>query len=526
MSFPAARSASSSSSSSSSSIAAAFSCERRRRRRRRRLRLSSRHQSDGFDVGCRLRRRVSSSSSSSAREERSAKSDDDDDRERETREELLLLLREQLQQRENDDDKDDDDDDDVRFVCLALLDDEGAFFSSTTTMDSLDDDAPGTFAVLLSSPLLFCSSEKEEEEEEEEEEARRLCWTRLELKSTKRLKEDAISSLRAVSMEQRTKNNIKEEENRLVAVAYKPLAIGARKKVFRDAEKYFEETFSVSSSWSWSSSTTSEEKVENGRGSGDVSSSSRSSSSSYSSSTRGLFSSEDVKQLETYGFVVLDGVVPEQAVRQMYEHAESLADKLFPVDQDGRDDDLASIKIDIENPAASPLNLAGTFLWSLPRKLCEAASASSYPPPNCALAARARAENTALDKFAQLAKYDKRGARYDPHVDYDHNNSDGPEGSRISERNLTAILYFNVGYASEAEGCLRVFLDDREEENRAPVAAATAAAAAATLPPPPSPQKYVDVEPLPGRLVVFDSRRILHGVMPSYRRRWAITVWS
>jgi len=347
----------------------------------------------------------------------------------------------------------------------------------------------------------------------------------VELKSTKRLKEDAISSLRAVSTERRTKNNVKEEENRLVAVVYKPLAIGARKKVFRDAEKYFEETFSVSSSSSSSSSTTNEEKVENGRGSGDVSSSSRSSSSS-SSSTRGLFSSEDVKQLETYGFVVLDGVVPEQAVRQMYEHAESLADKLFPVDQDGRDDDLASIKIDIENPTASPLNLAGTFLWSLPRKLCEAASASSFPPPTCALAARARAENTALDKFAQLAKYDKRGARYDPHVDYDHNNSDGPEGSRISERNLTAILYFNVGYASEAEGCLRVFLDDREEENRAPVAAAAAAAAAATLRSLPSPQKYVDVEPLPGRLVVFDSRRILHGVMPSYRRRWAITVWS
>jgi hypothetical protein len=523
MSFP-----SSSSSSSSSSMAAAFACERRRLRR---------HQS-GFDnVGCRLRRRVSSSSSSSssssAREERSAKSDDDDD----TRAKHLLLrrLREQLQQqkqhkqRENDDKEDDD----VRFVCVALLsDDEGAFFSSstttTTTMDSLDDDAPGTFAVLLSSPLRFCSSEKEEEEEE----ARRLCcWTRVELKSTKRLKEDAISSLRrAVSTERRTRNDAKEkeEENRLVAVAYKPLAIGARKKAFRDAEKYFEETFSVS--FSSSSSTTSEEKVENGGDSGDVSSSRSSSSSSSSSSTRGLFSSEDVKQLETYGFVVLDGVVPEQAVRQMYEHAESLADKLFPVDQDGRDDDLASIKIDIDNPAASPLNLAGTFLWSLPRKLCEAASASSSPPPNCALAARARAENTALDKFAQLAKYDKRGARYDPHVDYDPNNSDGPEGSRISERNLTAILYFNVGYANEAEGCLRVFLDDREEENRAPVAAAAAAAAVAVTPPPPQQQhqqqKYVDVQPLPGRLVVFDSRRILHGVMPSYRRRWAITVWS
>ena len=41
-------------------------------------------------------------------------------------------------------------------------------------------------------------------------------------------------------------------------------------------------------------------------------------------------------------------------------------------------------------------------------------------------AARERAENTAYPKFAQLAKYDKQGARYDPHVDYDPNKRGRP----------------------------------------------------------------------------------------------------
>jgi len=36
---------------------------------------------------------------------------------------------------------------------------------------------------------------------------------------------------------------------------------------------------------------------------------------------------------------------------------------------------------------------------------------------------------------------------------------------------------------------------------------------------------YVDVEPQCGRLVVFDSQRTLHEVLPVYRHRYAITAW-
>ena len=163
--------------------------------------------------------------------------------------------------------------------------------------------------------------------------------------------------------------------------------------MFKDAERYFEERFASSSSTTVAGRGEDDGEDDGSRDDGDVKN--RKSFDTPTTAQTLLFSSEHVEQLEAFGFVVLDDVVPEQAVRQMYEQCESLADKLFPVNQEGRDDDLASIKIDIENPTASPLNVAGTFLWSLPRKLCEVSSSSSISPPKCALAARERAENTA-----------------------------------------------------------------------------------------------------------------------------------
>ena len=404
-------------------------------------------------------------------------------------------------------DDEDEDEDDSKVRCIALPDDDDdekvdAFLSKT--LDS-EEDGPGTFALLT-------RMKKEDE------------WTRVHVQSTKQLKRDvrlsATTMLKARGRRTSTTTSDETDErnrSRLV-VAYKLLPIGARKKMFKDAERYFEERFASSSSTVVAGRGEDDGEDDGSRGVDDVKN--RKSSGTPTTAQTLLFSSEHVEQLEAFGFVVLDDVVPEQAVRQMYEQCESLADKLFPVNQEGRDDDLASIKIDIENPTASPLNVAGTFLWSLPRKLCEVSSSSSISPPKCALAARERAENTAYPKFAQLAKYDKQGARYDPHVDYDPNNAEGPEGSRICERNLTAILYFNLGYETEAEGCLRVFLNQKQEEEEEQEEDKERGGEQQQQ------EKFLDIQPLPGRLVLFDSRRILHGVAPSFKRRWAMTVWS
>ena len=418
--------------------------------------------------------------------------------------------------------KDDDgcgflDDDDSGVRCIALPDDDDddddekvdAFLSKTrdSEEEEEEEEGPGTFAIL--------TRRKKEDE-----------WTRVHVQSTKALKRDVRLSVTTMlkARRRRTSTTTSDDEtdersrSRFV-VAYKTLPIGARKKMFKDAETYFEERFVSSSSTVVAGRGEDDDGEDDGSRGVDDDVKNRKSSGTPTTAQTLLFSSEHVKQLEAFGFVVLDDVVPEQAVRQMYEQCESLADKLFPVNQEGRDDDLASIKIDIENPTASPLNVAGTFLWSLPRKLCEVSSSSSISPPKCALAARERAENTAYPKFAQLAKYDKQGARYDPHVDYDPNNAEGPEGSRICERNLTAILYFNLGYETEAEGCLRVFLNQKQQEQDEEQEEDKERGGEQQ-------QKFLDIQPLPGRLVLFDSRRILHGVAPSFKRRWAMTVWS
>ena len=403
-------------------------------------------------------------------------------------------------------DDDDSDDDDSKVRCIALPDDDSddekvdAFLSKTIT-DAEEEDGPGTFALLT-------RMKKEDE------------WTRVHVQSTKALKRDILSATTMLKARRRTttKSDDTDEKSRSrFVVAYKLLPIGARKKMFKDAERYFEERFASSSSTTVAGRGEDDGEDDGSRDDGDVKN--RKSFDTPTTAQTLLFSSEHVEQLEAFGFVVLDDVVPEQAVRQMYEQCESLADKLFPVNQEGRDDDLASIKIDIENPTASPLNVAGTFLWSLPRKLCEVSSSSSISPPKCALAARERAENTAYPKFAQLAKYDKQGARYDPHVDYDPNNAEGPEGSRICERNLTAILYFNLGNETEAEGCLRVFLNQKQQEQDEEQEEDKERGGEQQ-------ENFLDIQPLPGRLVLFDSRRILHGVAPSFKRRWAMTVWS
>ena len=405
-------------------------------------------------------------------------------------------------------DDDDSDDDDSKVRCIALPDDDDDdekvdAFLSKTIIDSENEDGPGTFALLT-------RMKKEDE------------WTRVHVQSTKALKRDILSATTMLKARRRTTTTTSDDDtdeksrSRFV-VAYKLLPIGARKKMFKDAERYFEERFASSSSTTVAGRGEDDGEDDGSRDDGDVKN--RKSFDTPTTAQTLLFSSEHVEQLEAFGFVVLDDVVPEQAVRQMYEQCESLADKLFPVNQEGRDDDLASIKIDIENPTASPLNVAGTFLWSLPRKLCEVSSSSSISPPKCALAARERAENTAYPKFAQLAKYDKQGARYDPHLDYDPNNAEGPEGSRICERNLTAILYFNLGYETEAEGCLRVFLNPKQQEQDEEQEDDKERGGEQQ-------ENFLDIQPLPGRLVLFDSRRILHGVAPSFKRRWAMTVWS
>jgi SM-20-related protein len=94
-----------------------------------------------------------------------------------------------------------------------------------------------------------------------------------------------------------------------------------------------------------------------------------------------------------------------------------------------------------------------------------------------------------LDRFTvQLAAYPGDGARYVRH-------RDALAGDPT--RRATAILYLNPGWTPAHGGLLRVH----------------------------GPSGPRDVEPLPGRLVVFLSDRLEHEVLPCHALRRAATAW-
>lgn len=304
---------------------------------------------------------------------------------------------------------------------------------------------------------------------------------------------DDIVSVRDIKQTKSLKSSLREcvnNEQSGLGIFYSELEIGARKKVLKECEDRFRERFHV------------EDKDYDDE---------KSSSS--------LFTCEHVRRLREDGYVVIDEVVSKETVENVRKQAEVLASRLFSPEQEGRDDDMCSIKIDVENvdnnKGALPLNAAGAFLWSIPFILSEMSRGKKNEHrsedvviiPECVLNALKRAEEKSLEKYAQLAKYDKIGAKYDAHVDFDPNNEDGPEGARISERNMTSILYLNNEYdKSKDGGCLRIFKNSSGHDN--------------------NDDDFEDIEPIGGRLVIFDARRILHGVLPSFKRRWALTVWN
>jgi len=119
----------------------------------------------------------------------------------------------------------------------------------------------------------------------------------------------------------------------------------------------------------------------------------------------------------------------------------------------------------------------------------------------------------------QLACYDGASAAYRAHRD----NAIGPSSSvwylglvgyfqsrMYRQRCVTAILYLNDEEWDTREhgGALRLYMGaDSDDE-----VGATAS-------------QVIDVAPAGGTLVVFDSRVVLHEVMPTFSRRLALTLW-
>lgn len=72
----------------------------------------------------------------------------------------------------------------------------------------------------------------------------------------------------------------------------------------------------------------------------------------------------------------------------------------------------------------------------------------------------------------------------------------------LRQRYLTCIVYLNTEWKEGDGGCLRVFPNGEDED-----------------------ETHVDIAPLAGRMVVFSSPSLLHGVLPTKVQRYACAVW-
>lgn len=139
-----------------------------------------------------------------------------------------------------------------------------------------------------------------------------------------------------------------------------------------------------------------------------------------------------------------------------------------------------------------------------------------FPPPCLALVQRLEAAAAMLDwpdgdellmpRMGMASIYDAKGSLYEIHRD----NEKQPNGKWVNHRALTAIAYVNPrGFESEHDGgVLRCHIGTRITDRTGVTATRTE-----------------DILPRGGIAVLFPSRQLMHEVLPSHARRYALTLW-
>ncbi|EOD39617.1 hypothetical protein EMIHUDRAFT_351499 [Emiliania huxleyi CCMP1516] len=230
------------------------------------------------------------------------------------------------------------------------------------------------------------------------------------------------------------------------------------------------------------------------------------------------------QRLARDGFAVFDGVLSREQTAAVRETAEALRSggAMRNLGQDGRDDEVLTVDLGmLRDPSYSGLMDAARVLAGMPGMLVE-----SGRRDECAAETAAQFASASTPRLLMLARYPPSAGGYVPHLDNDAADPDhqrGPVGLRACDRVYTCILYLQSGWSEADDGRLRLHRPRGRAERGEAAAAAVEEeeeegwAFAG--------RDYVDVEPVGGRLVVFDSRRMLHEVRPSFAPRWALTAW-
>ena len=204
-------------------------------------------------------------------------------------------------------------------------------------------------------------------------------------------------------------------------------------------------------------------------------------------------------KFESEGYVVLKGVLTADEVAAAHADVSTLLDNgtMRPNPQEEkwmnkRDDDIALIGVAHLGHKMPGLRRAIEMVRGVPHALqqwenCEA--------------------DVEVPREVMLACYDGkvgRPAKHQPHRD----NAPIPGTAGENTREITVLCYLNKEWEPEWGGQLRCHPN---AELTDPIG---------TNP------SVVDVQPEGGTMVVFKSRTLLHEVLPSHRRRFAITQWN
>ena len=216
------------------------------------------------------------------------------------------------------------------------------------------------------------------------------------------------------------------------------------------------------------------------------------------------------QSLLSHGYAVADAVLPPETVAAAAAACSELRETLRETQAQvagGRRDRSAGMKLMAPGAAQVATMSNGDATEMRPSSdaaALAAAAALLYSIPS-ALAGASRYGDLAPPQLLQLGFYDAANPFYARHVDAPPPGSpgadEGPKGWRTSDRVLTALLYLNPGYDAAQGGQLRMW----------PRAGDSAC---------------LDLQPIGGRLLLFDSAAVEHEVLPVHSgERWALSAW-
>ena len=228
-------------------------------------------------------------------------------------------------------------------------------------------------------------------------------------------------------------------------------------------------------------------------------------------------SSEQAEHLEEQGYLVMDNALSQEDVRNARREADGL--DFFPTGQHGsavRTDQVRWLRFDDPNSASCSAPAFGSGLATAVHRLRAVAYQLKLHGFRGFHARGLAPVSLGVPRALQLSRYPPQDSGsaplYRPHLDgYTHkpwslsalgHRLMHPEQSAVAARQLTAILYLQhpdaFSVASNEGGELVLHL-----------------------------QKPVAIAPVCGRLILFDSRKVVHEVLPhsSAAPRMALTCW-